>query len=97
MAALATQVHAEDVRFGPRGSEWTLALGSERHAVQLPLLGDFNIMNALAAAGVPLTGPSGAVVVRDLATDALKDLDWVPDEKARQRVLVENPAKLYQF
>ena len=30
--------------------------------------------DALAAAGVPLTGPSGAVVVRDLATDALKDL-----------------------
>ena len=24
-------------------------------------------------------------------------LDWVPDEKARHRVLVENPAKLYQF
>ncbi len=38
--------------------------------------------DALAAAGVPLTGPSGAVVVRDLATDALKDLAWVPDEDA---------------
>ncbi len=36
------------------------------------------VADALAAAGVPLTGPSGAVVVRDLATDALKDLDWVP-------------------
>jgi predicted TIM-barrel fold metal-dependent hydrolase len=23
--------------------------------------------------------------------------DWVPDEKARHRVLVENPAALYQF
>ena len=39
--------------------------------------------DALAAAGVPLTGPSGAVVVRDLGTDALKDLDWVPGEDAR--------------
>jgi len=38
--------------------------------------------DALVAAGVPLTGPSGAVVVRDLATDALKDLDWVPGEDA---------------
>jgi threonyl-tRNA synthetase len=38
--------------------------------------------DALAAAGVALTGPSGAVVVRDLATDALKDLDWVPDVDA---------------
>ena len=40
------------------------------------------VADALAAAGVPLTGPSGAVVVRDLATDALKDLDWVPGEDA---------------
>jgi hypothetical protein len=24
-------------------------------------------------------------------------LDWVPDEKARQRVLVENPPVLYGF
>ena len=39
--------------------------------------------DALAAAGVALTGPSGAVVVRDLATDALRDLDWVPDQDAR--------------
>ena len=39
--------------------------------------------DALAAAGVPLTGPSGAVVVRDLATDALRDLDWAPDQDAR--------------
>jgi threonyl-tRNA synthetase len=35
--------------------------------------------DALAAAGVPLTGPSGTVVVRDIATDTLKDLAWVPD------------------
>ena len=38
--------------------------------------------DALAAAGVPLTGPSGAVVVRDLATGALKDLDWSPEADA---------------
>jgi predicted TIM-barrel fold metal-dependent hydrolase len=23
--------------------------------------------------------------------------DWVPDEKVRQRILVENPASLYDF
>src|SRR3954453_15870234 len=38
--------------------------------------------DALAAAGVPLTGPSGAVVVRDLASGALKDLDWAPEADA---------------
>ena len=35
--------------------------------------------DALSAAGVPLTGPSGAVVVRDLGTGALKDLAWAPE------------------
>jgi threonyl-tRNA synthetase len=39
--------------------------------------------DALAAAGVPLTGPSAAVVVRDLDTGTLKDLAWVPDADAR--------------
>ena len=39
--------------------------------------------DALAAAGVPLTGPSGAVVVRDIATDTFKDLAWVPDTDAQ--------------
>jgi threonyl-tRNA synthetase len=39
--------------------------------------------DALAAAGVPLTGPSGVVVVRDLDSGALKDLAWVPDADAQ--------------
>ncbi|MGZ4507664.1 MAG: threonine--tRNA ligase [Blastococcus sp.] len=33
---------------------------------------------ALADAGVPLKGPDGAVVVREVATGELKDLAWVP-------------------
>ena len=37
---------------------------------------------ALKAAGVPLKGPDGAVVVRDLATGDLKDLAWAPDADA---------------
>src|SRR6185295_5927549 len=40
------EVHAEQVRFGSRGSEWTLALANERLPVRLPLIGDFNILNA---------------------------------------------------
>ncbi|MGY1663917.1 threonine--tRNA ligase [Geodermatophilus sp. SYSU D00705] len=38
--------------------------------------------DALKAAGVPLKGPDGAVVVRDVATGELKDLAWVPDADA---------------
>ena len=38
--------------------------------------------DALKAAGIPLKGPDGAVVVRDLATGDLKDLAWVPEADA---------------
>src|SRR3954462_28669 len=38
--------------------------------------------DALKEAGVPLKGPDGAVVVRNLATGDLKDLAWTPDADA---------------
>jgi threonyl-tRNA synthetase len=38
--------------------------------------------DALKAAGVPLKGPDGAVVVRDLATGDLRDLAWAPEADA---------------
>ncbi|HEV7654776.1 MAG TPA: threonine--tRNA ligase [Mycobacteriales bacterium] len=38
--------------------------------------------DALAAAGIPLTGPSAAVVVRERSTGALKDLAWAPEADA---------------
>jgi threonyl-tRNA synthetase len=37
---------------------------------------------ALKEAGIPLKGPDGAVVVRDLASGELKDLAWSPDADA---------------
>jgi threonyl-tRNA synthetase len=40
-------------------------------------------MQALKEAGVPLKGADGAVVVRDLASGDLKDLNWVPDADAQ--------------
>lgn len=43
-------VHAEALHFHPRGSEWRLCAGSQRHSLTLPLIGDFNVMNALGAA-----------------------------------------------
>jgi threonyl-tRNA synthetase len=38
--------------------------------------------DALKEAGIPLKGPDGAVVARDLATGDLKDLAWAPDADA---------------
>jgi UDP-N-acetylmuramoyl-L-alanyl-D-glutamate--2,6-diaminopimelate ligase len=43
-------VTASDVRFTAQGSTWWLEAGAERAGVRLPLLGDFNVMNALGAA-----------------------------------------------
>ena len=39
-------------------------------------------LQALKEAGVPLKGPDGAVVVREVATGVLKDLAWIPDADA---------------
>jgi threonyl-tRNA synthetase len=39
--------------------------------------------DALKEAGIPLKGPDGAVVVRDLASGDLKDLAWTPDADAQ--------------
>src|SRR3954447_26461481 len=39
-------------------------------------------MQTLKDAGIPLKGPDGAVVVRDVASGDLKDLNWTPDVDA---------------
>ncbi|MCZ2807306.1 threonine--tRNA ligase [Modestobacter sp. VKM Ac-2983] len=39
-------------------------------------------LQALKDAGVPLKGPDGAVVVRDVVSGDLKDLGWTPDADA---------------
>ncbi|MGH7616250.1 MAG: Mur ligase family protein [Gemmatimonadaceae bacterium] len=44
------EVHSENVHFSARGSEFTLWLGTEPARVRLPLIGDFNVINALGAA-----------------------------------------------
>ncbi|MFQ5529570.1 MAG: UDP-N-acetylmuramoyl-L-alanyl-D-glutamate--2,6-diaminopimelate ligase [Gemmatimonadota bacterium] len=42
-------VRAEDISYSPDGSPWTLVTPAGRASVMLPLLGDFNVSNALAA------------------------------------------------
>jgi UDP-N-acetylmuramoyl-L-alanyl-D-glutamate--2,6-diaminopimelate ligase len=43
-------VRATGVRYTPYGSDWTLEIDGARAAVRLPLIGDFNVANALGAA-----------------------------------------------
>jgi UDP-N-acetylmuramoyl-L-alanyl-D-glutamate--2,6-diaminopimelate ligase len=62
-------VRAEDVRLDARGSRFTLVIGSERSPVELPLLGAYNVENALAAAAVAsVAGMGAAQIARGLAT-----------------------------
>jgi UDP-N-acetylmuramoyl-L-alanyl-D-glutamate--2,6-diaminopimelate ligase len=50
ISSASADMRATDVVYTPRGSEWTLAAGGERAAVRLPLIGSFNVANALGAA-----------------------------------------------
>ncbi|MCF6745668.1 threonine--tRNA ligase [Blastococcus sp. KM273128] len=48
--------------------------------------------DALKAAGVPLKGPDGAVVVREVATGDLKDLAWAPEADAEVEAVAASSA-----
>jgi UDP-N-acetylmuramoyl-L-alanyl-D-glutamate--2,6-diaminopimelate ligase len=87
---MTAEVHCERVQFSPRGSEWTLALMGERLPVQLPLIGDFNVMNALgaAAAAYALGTPSPQIAAR---------LSSLPQVPGRLELLNESPAVLRDY
>jgi len=92
-------VRAEDVRFTPRGSAWILRSGAASRPVVLPLIGDFNVANALAAAaaaiavGVPFdhvaarlaTAPQvpGRLELLSDQPTVLRDYAHTPDALAR--------------
>ena len=86
----SAEVHAEDVRFSPRGSEWTLVLDKERVHVRLPLIGDFNVINALgaAASAYALGVPSDRVANR---------LSSMPQIPGRLEVLRDAPTVLRDY
>jgi UDP-N-acetylmuramoyl-L-alanyl-D-glutamate--2,6-diaminopimelate ligase len=87
---LNAEVHAEDVRFGSRGSEWTLALANERFPVRLPLIGDFNILNALGAAGAAYAlGLRGQQIATGLSS--------LPQVPGRLEIVNEVPAVLRDY
>jgi UDP-N-acetylmuramoyl-L-alanyl-D-glutamate--2,6-diaminopimelate ligase len=87
---MTAEVHAEDVRFHARGSEWTLVLGAERVAVRLPLIGDFNIINALgAAASAFALGISSSRIAERLTT--------MPQVPGRLEVLRDAPTVLRDY
>ena len=87
---MSAEVHSEQVRFGPRGSEWTLALGTERLPVRLPLIGDFNVMNALGAA-------AAAYALGTHTPQIASRLSSLPQVPGRLELLNESPAVLRDY
>lgn len=85
-------VRAVEVRYGPRGSEWDLAIEGEavRYPVRLPLIGDFNVANALgAAAAAWALGVPSTVVAERLST--------MPQVPGRLEVLHDEPTVLRDY
>ncbi len=91
-------VRAVDLRFGPRGSEWDLMIEAREHpdavvaqrAVQLPLLGDFNIANAVgAAAAAWCLGVPAEEIARRLST--------MPQVPGRLEIIHDEPAVLRDY
>jgi UDP-N-acetylmuramoyl-L-alanyl-D-glutamate--2,6-diaminopimelate ligase len=81
---------ALDVVLGARGSEWILELGGERHAVRLPLMGDFNVANALgAAAAAWALGHAPRTIAERLCT--------VPQVPGRLEVISQQPLVLRDY
>jgi UDP-N-acetylmuramoyl-L-alanyl-D-glutamate--2,6-diaminopimelate ligase len=83
-------VRAEAVHYEPRGSEWRLVANTQRHALHLPLIGDFNIVNALGA----------AVAAWELGaslSDVASRLRTVPQVPGRLEIIHEHPTVLRDY
>jgi len=86
----SADIQAEDVRFTSEGSEWRLVTPRGSANVVLPLIGDINIENALAAAAAAFAlGEEPAVIARRLAT--------VPQVAGRLEIISRRPTVLRDY
>jgi UDP-N-acetylmuramoyl-L-alanyl-D-glutamate--2,6-diaminopimelate ligase len=86
----SADVRATDVRFTPRGSAWLLTTAEGSRPVALPLIGDFNVDNALAAAAAALSiGIPLERVAQRLATS--------PQVPGRLELLSDRPTVLRDY
>ncbi len=84
------EVRSENVRYGPRGSEFTIWLGDEAAEVRLPLIGDFNVINALGAA-------ASAYALGMPASRVAERLSTMPQVPGRLELINESPAVLRDY
>jgi UDP-N-acetylmuramoyl-L-alanyl-D-glutamate--2,6-diaminopimelate ligase len=87
---VAAEVHAKQVTFTATGSDWTLALNEDTVRVHLPLIGDFNVTNALGAAAT-------AYALGMSATRIAERLGNMPQIPGRLEVLHEHPTTLRDY
>jgi UDP-N-acetylmuramoyl-L-alanyl-D-glutamate--2,6-diaminopimelate ligase len=86
----SADIQADDVRFTSEGSEWRLVTPRGSANVVLPLIGDINIENALAAASAAFAlGQEPAVIARRLAT--------VPQVAGRLEIISRRPTVLRDY
>jgi UDP-N-acetylmuramoyl-L-alanyl-D-glutamate--2,6-diaminopimelate ligase len=90
MRVESAEVHASEIRQRPDGSSWTLSLGGERFEVDLPLTGDFNISNALAAA-------AGAWALGMRSEQIAAALGTVPQAAGRLERILDSPIVLRDY
>jgi UDP-N-acetylmuramoyl-L-alanyl-D-glutamate--2,6-diaminopimelate ligase len=85
-----SDVTATDIQWTPRGSQWMLAAGGDHATVALPLVGAFNVANALgaAAAAWALGHPVESIAAR---------LSTAPQVPGRLERLLERPAVLRDY
>jgi UDP-N-acetylmuramoyl-L-alanyl-D-glutamate--2,6-diaminopimelate ligase len=83
-------VTATGIRWTPRGSEWTLTAGGRRDEVALPLIGAFNVANALGAA-------AAAWALGDSVESIAARLSSAPQVPGRLERLLERPAVLRDY
>ncbi len=90
ITATDADMRATDVVYTPRGSEWMLTGGGERASVLLPLIGSFNVANALgAAAAAWARGRSVFEIAERLAL--------LPQVPGRLEVLHDQPTVLRDY
>ncbi|MDB4907529.1 MAG: UDP-N-acetylmuramoyl-L-alanyl-D-glutamate--2,6-diaminopimelate ligase [Gemmatimonadetes bacterium] len=83
-------VHAADVRYDARGTSLILVAGDDRLATRVPLIGDFNVANALGAAAAAWgVGLAPAEIATRLAT--------LPQVPGRLEVIHEGPTVLRDY
>jgi len=83
-------IRAEDVRYTPRASEWNLVTPRGSAEVTLPLIGDVNVENALAAAAAAFAlGHDPQVIAIALST--------VPQVSGRLEIISTRPTVLRDY